>query len=88
MVADAEVVRDRESRIRRYVADLRDLAGISLSMASWPKISEGWHGSGIGSCTSTARSTCERSTESFLQDRLTDFDRYLSAIERYLSRQP
>lgn len=29
MVADAEVVRDRESRIRRYVADLREMAGTS-----------------------------------------------------------
>jgi uncharacterized protein YutE (UPF0331/DUF86 family) len=29
MVADAEVVRDRESRIRQYVADLRDMASIS-----------------------------------------------------------
>ena len=29
MVADAEVVRDRESRIRRYVADLRELAAIT-----------------------------------------------------------
>jgi len=28
MVADAEVVRDRESRIRRYVGELRDLAAI------------------------------------------------------------
>jgi hypothetical protein len=26
MVADAEIVRDRESRIRRYVSDLRDMA--------------------------------------------------------------
>lgn len=29
MVADPEVVRDRESRIRRYVADLREMAAIS-----------------------------------------------------------
>ena len=29
MVADAEIVRDRESRIRRYVADLRDMSAIS-----------------------------------------------------------
>ena len=29
MVADLEVVRDRESRIRRYVGDLREMAGIS-----------------------------------------------------------
>jgi uncharacterized protein YutE (UPF0331/DUF86 family) len=29
MVADAEIVRDRESRIRRYVADLRDLGKIT-----------------------------------------------------------
>ena len=29
MVADAEIVRDRESRIRRYVSDLRDMAEIS-----------------------------------------------------------
>ena len=29
MVADAEIVRDREGRIRRYVADLREMAGIS-----------------------------------------------------------
>lgn len=29
MVADAEVVRDRESRIRRYVGDLREMAAIS-----------------------------------------------------------
>jgi uncharacterized protein YutE (UPF0331/DUF86 family) len=29
MVADAEVVRDRESRIRRYVGDLRDMGAIS-----------------------------------------------------------
>ena len=29
MVADAEIVRDREGRIRRYVGDLRDMAGIS-----------------------------------------------------------
>jgi hypothetical protein len=29
MVADAEIVRDRESRIRRYVADLRDLSQIA-----------------------------------------------------------
>ena len=29
MVADAEILRDRESRIRRYVADLRDMANIS-----------------------------------------------------------
>ena len=29
MVADAEIVRDRESRIRRYVADLRDISAIS-----------------------------------------------------------
>jgi len=29
MVADTEIVRDRESRIRRYVADLRDMSAIS-----------------------------------------------------------
>lgn len=29
MVADAEVVRDREARIRRYVGDLRDFAQIA-----------------------------------------------------------
>ena len=29
MVADPEIVRDRESRIRRYVADLREMAAIS-----------------------------------------------------------
>ena len=29
MIADAEIVRDRESRIRRYVSDLRDMAEIS-----------------------------------------------------------
>ena len=29
MVADAEVVRDREARIRQYVGDLRGMAGIS-----------------------------------------------------------
>ena len=29
MVADPEVVRDRESRIRRYAGDLREMAGIS-----------------------------------------------------------
>lgn len=29
MVADAEIVRDRASRIRRYVTDLRDLSAIS-----------------------------------------------------------
>ncbi len=28
MVADAEIVRDRESRIRRYVSDLRQLSNI------------------------------------------------------------
>src|SRR5438128_626390 len=31
MVADAEVVRERSSRIRRYVADLRQMAAISES---------------------------------------------------------
>ncbi len=29
MVADAEIVRDRESRIRRYVADLTEMSAIS-----------------------------------------------------------
>ncbi len=29
MVADVEVVRDREARVRRFVADLRDFAAIS-----------------------------------------------------------
>ena len=29
MVADAEIVRDRESRLRQYVGDLRDMARIS-----------------------------------------------------------
>ena len=28
MVADVEILRDRESRIRRYVGDLRDMAAI------------------------------------------------------------
>jgi uncharacterized protein YutE (UPF0331/DUF86 family) len=31
MVADVEILRDRESRIRGYVGDLRDMAGISES---------------------------------------------------------
>jgi uncharacterized protein YutE (UPF0331/DUF86 family) len=29
MVADVEVVRDREARVRRYVADLREMSAIS-----------------------------------------------------------
>ena len=29
MVADAEIVRNRESRIRQYVSDLREMAAIS-----------------------------------------------------------
>ena len=31
MVADAEIIRDRESRIRGYVSDLRDFALVAES---------------------------------------------------------
>jgi len=142
MVADAETVRDRESRIRRYVADLRDMAGISevtflqnrerqyavlhaLQLAIEASVEIATHicaadNLGIPSSYAEAFDLIERAgivdssvaqdlrgmarfrnrivhfygdvdlrlVYRLLQDRLADFDRYLIAIERYLSPQP
>ena len=140
MVADAEIVRDRESRIRRYVGDLRDMARISeaaflenrerqyavlhaLQLAIEASVEIATHicaadNLGIPSSYAEAFDLIQNAgiVESaladdlrgmarfrnrivhfygqidlprvfrLLQDRLTDFDRYLVAIERYLGR--
>lgn len=142
MVADTEVVRDRESRIRRYVADLRDLATISetafvenrerqyavlhvLHLAIEAAVEIATHicaADDLGTPSSYAEAfdLIERANivdaaladdlrrmarfrnrivhfygeidlrivYQVLQERLADFDRYLAAIERYLTRQP
>lgn len=140
MVADAEVVRNRESHIRRYVADLRDMARISeseflenrerqyavlhaLQLAIEASVEIATHvcaadNLGIPSSYAEAFDLIEkagiidgavgddlrgmarfrnrivhfygdvdlRMVYRILQDRLADFDRYLAAIERYLTR--
>jgi len=140
MVADAEVVRDRESRIRGYVADLREMAGTSearflenrerqyavlhaLQLAIEASVEIATHicaadDLGIPASYAEAFDLLEKAgivdsvaaedlrrmarfrnrivhfygqvdlgmVYRLLQDRLTDFDRYLVAIERYLSR--
>jgi uncharacterized protein YutE (UPF0331/DUF86 family) len=142
VVADTEVVRDRESRIRRYVADLRDLATISetafvenrerqyavlhvLHLAIEAAVEIATHicaADDLGTPSSYAEAfdLIERANivdaaladdlrrmarfrnrivhfygeidlrivYQVLQERLADFDRYLAAIERYLTRQP
>jgi uncharacterized protein YutE (UPF0331/DUF86 family) len=142
MVADVEIVRDRESRIRRYVADLREMARISeaeflqnrerqyavlhaLQLAIEASVEIATHicaADDFGVPTSYAEAfdllqragivdaalTQElRAMARFrnrivhfygqvdlalvyriLQDRPVDFDRYLSAIEGYLDRNP
>jgi uncharacterized protein YutE (UPF0331/DUF86 family) len=142
MVADAEVVRDRESRIRRYVADLRELADITevafvgnrerqyavlhaLQLAIEASVEIATHicaADSLGTPSSYAEAfdLIEKATiidaalgddlrrmarfrnrivhfygeidlrlvYQILQERLGDFDRYLIAIERYLTRQP
>jgi len=140
MVADAEIVRDRESRIRQYVGDLRDMARISeaaflenrepqyavlhaLQLAIDASVEIATHicaadNLGIPSSYAEAFDLIEQSgivekaladdlrgmarfrnrivhfygqvdlsrVFRLLQDHLTDFDRYLVAIERYLGR--
>ena len=140
MVADAEIVRDRESRIRRYVADLRDMSAISdaaflenrerqyavlhaLQLAIEAAVEIATHicaADNLGMPSSYAEAfdllenarVVDRALADdlrrmarflnrivhfyaqidlglvyrLLQDRLGDFDRYLVAIERYLSR--
>ena len=140
MVADAEIVRDRESRIRQYVGDLRDMARISeaaflenrerqyavlhaLQLAIEASVEIATHicaadNLGIPSSYAEAFDLIEQSgvvekaladdlrgmarfrnrivhfygqvdlsrVFRLLQDHLTDFDRYLVAIERYLGR--
>jgi uncharacterized protein YutE (UPF0331/DUF86 family) len=142
MVADAEVVRDREARIRRYIADLRDMAGISeaaflgnrerqyavlhaLQLAIEASVEIATHicsadNLGIPSSYAEAFDLLERAGTidpaladdlrrmarfrnrivhfygqvdlqlvfGLLQNRLTDFDRYIIAIERYLGATP
>ncbi|OFV93655.1 MAG: hypothetical protein A3G76_14645 [Acidobacteria bacterium RIFCSPLOWO2_12_FULL_65_11] len=141
MVADADIVRDRESHIRRYVGDLRDMAGISeaaflenrerqyavlhaLQLAIEASVDIATHicaadNLGIPSSYAEAFDLLERAgivdstvaTElrgmarfrnrivhfygeidlrlvyGLLHNHLEDFDRYLAAIERYLSRK-
>lgn len=138
MVADPEIVRDRESRIREYVKDLREFARISetaflenrerqyavlhalqLSIeasveiathicaadnlgapSSYAEAFDLIEKTGIidGSLAEELRKMARfrnrivhfygqvdlRIVYRLLQDRLADFDRYLSAIERYL----
>ena len=140
MVADAEIVRDRESRIRRYVADLRDMSAISdaaflenrerqyavlhaLQLAIKAAVEIATHicaADNLGMPSSYAEAfdllenarVVDRALADdlrrmarfrnrivhfyaqidlglvyrLLQDRLRDFDRYLVAIEQYLSR--
>lgn len=140
MVADAEIVRDRESRIRRYVGDLRDMGAISeaaflenrerqyavlhaLQLAIEASVEIATHicaadGLGIPSSYAEAFDLIEkagivehaladdlrgmarfrnrivhfygeidlRRVFRLVQDHLTDFDRYLVAIERDLGR--
>ena len=140
MVADAEIVRDRESRIRQYVGDLRDMATISeaaflenrerqyavlhaLQLAIEASVEIATHicaadNLGIPSSYAEAFDLIEQSgivekaladdlrgmarfrnrivhfygqvdlsrVFRLVQDHLTDFDRYLVAIERYLGR--
>jgi len=140
MVADAEIVRDRESRIRQYVGDLRDMATISeraflenrerqyavlhaLQLAIEASVEIATHicaadNLGIPSSYAEAFDLIEQAgiveraladdlrgmarfrnrivhfygqvdlsrVFRLLQDHLTDFDRYLVAIERYLGR--
>lgn len=142
MVADPEIVRDRESRIRRYVADLRDMATISeagflgnrerqyavlhaLQLAIEASVDIATHicaadNLGIPSSYAEAFDLIERDgiiegdlaealrgmarfrnrivhfygeidlriVYELLHSRLTDFERYLAAVERYLSRTP
>ena len=142
MVADIEIVRDRESRIRQYVSDLRQFAGISeaaflenrerqyavlhaLQLAIEASVDIATHiaaadNLGVAASYAEAFDLLEhaslvdrkladdlRSTARFrnrivhfygqvdlgivcrlVQERLEDFDRYLAAIERYLSKRP
>lgn len=138
MVADAEVVRDREGRIRRYVADLREFARIpesaflenrerqyavlhALQLAIEASVDIATHicaadNLGVPSSYAEAFDLLERATVvdrglaedlrnmarfrnrivhfygqvdlptvyGLIQNRLSDFDRYLTAIETYL----
>ena len=138
MVADAEVVRDREARIRRYVADLRDYAGMpeatfletrerqyavlhALQLAIEASVDIATHicaadNLGVPSSYAEAFDLLEqaavvdralaedlrnmarfrnqivhfygqvdlRTVYRLLHDRLSDFDRYLAAVETYL----
>ncbi len=138
MVADVETVRDRESRIRGYLTDLRDFAKISagdfqqnrerqyavlhaLQLAIEASVEIATHisaadGLGVPSSYAEAFALLERAgivdgpladdlkrmarfrnrivhfygdvdlleVYAILQQRLTDFDRFLTAIERYL----
>jgi uncharacterized protein YutE (UPF0331/DUF86 family) len=142
MVADIEVVRDRESRIRSYVEDLRGFARITeaeflrnrerqyavlhaLQLAIEASVEIAMHicaSGGLGTPASyaeafdlleTARIIDATLAEDLrrmarsrnrivhfcgavdlrvvfnvIQEPLGDFDRYLSSIEQYLSRQP
>lgn len=140
MVADTEIVRDRESRIRTYVRDLREFARISepeflanrerqyavlhaLQLAIEASVEIATHicaadNLGVPSSYAEAFDLVEkaaildgalaeqlrrmarfrnrivhfygevdlRTVYGLLKDRLEDFDRYLTAIERYLAR--